>query len=99
MEPHIFGKHVRFIIENHVNERPFSCEHYSRRIDIDHFINFDISKELYETRYLEALFSEDSEVIAEYEEEAAYSYKTGPLAFCSLPVYNVSTIKINCSKY
>lgn len=74
-----------------------SCEHYSRRSDVDHFTNFDIRKGLYETRYLEALFSGDTEVISEYEDDAALHYDLGPLAFCS-SVSNVSTIKVNCCK-
>ncbi|KAF8200102.1 hypothetical protein BJ912DRAFT_898089 [Pholiota molesta] len=72
------------------------CEHYSRRFDADHFIYFDITKGLYETRYLEALFFGDTEIISEYEEDAALCYDIGPLAFCS-SVSNFSTIKVNCA--
>lgn len=98
-EHHIFGMSDNLpSIKVHVTKGSISsCEHYSRRYDVDHFIYFDITKGLYETRYLEALFLGDTEVISEYEEDAAFRYDMGPLAFCS-SVSNFSAIKVNCCK-
>lgn len=71
------------------------CEHYHRSTDLDHFVNHDIGQGQFETRYLEALFLNDTETILAYEEHAASEYGTGPRAVCS-SVSNFSTNKVNC---
>lgn len=50
-EHHIFGMSDNLpSIKVHVTKGSISsCEHYSRRYDVDHFIYFDITKGLYET--------------------------------------------------
>ncbi|KAF7372822.1 hypothetical protein MSAN_00488200 [Mycena sanguinolenta] len=71
------------------------CEHYNRTTNVDHLIDWDAGRGLYDTRYLEALFSDDADVIAEYEEDGLAVSDLGPFAVCST-VANFSSIKVNC---
>ncbi|KAF7327180.1 hypothetical protein MKEN_00295100 [Mycena kentingensis (nom. inval.)] len=74
----------------------FMCEHYNRRGNIDHFFDYSPSRGLYDCAYLEALFAEDEDIVAEIEEDALYYSGTGPLAKCK-SVANNSSIKVNCT--
>ncbi|KAJ7210349.1 hypothetical protein GGX14DRAFT_363314, partial [Mycena pura] len=64
-------------------------------VNIDHFIDYNAGGGLYHTEYLEALFLNDREAIAEFEEEGFLLSNTGPHASCPT-VANISSIKVNC---
>lgn len=74
------------------------CEHYNRRQNIDHLIDYDIGKGLYDLQYLEALFLDDHDAIEELEEGAADVDDVGPLATCTT-VASFSSVKVNCRMY
>ncbi|KAK6969659.1 hypothetical protein R3P38DRAFT_3497841 [Favolaschia claudopus] len=71
------------------------CEHYNRKANIDHLVDYEAGRGLYDTQYLEALFSGDENMIADFEEDGLSVSDTGTLAVCST-VANFS-IKVNCS--
>ncbi|KAJ6624512.1 hypothetical protein B0H10DRAFT_1943119 [Mycena sp. CBHHK59/15] len=55
------------------------CEHYDRKRNIDHLIDWDAGRGLYDTQYLEALFSGDPDSVADFEEDGLAISDTGPL--------------------
>ncbi|KAJ6453265.1 hypothetical protein DFH09DRAFT_964017 [Mycena vulgaris] len=71
------------------------CEHYNRKTNIDHLVDWDAGRGLYDTAYLEALFSGDPVSIADFEEDGLSLSATGPLAVCS-SLANFSSVKVNC---
>ena len=73
----------------------FRCEHYNRLLNIDHFIDFGPGNGLLNFAYLEALFLGDTDLIEEFEEDAAIIHGVGPRVQCST-IANFSTIKVNC---
>ncbi|KAJ7194417.1 hypothetical protein GGX14DRAFT_576364 [Mycena pura] len=71
------------------------CEHRNRKGNLDHLIDFTAGSGLYNTEYLEALFFNDTDMIAEFEEQGLAVANTGPSSICTT-VANCSTIKVDC---
>lgn len=76
----------------------FRCQFYDRKSDIDHFISLDTGRGIYDTEYLKALFTNDLETIAQYEDHAAAKHGVGPSTSCTT-IANFSTIRVNCGMW
>ncbi|KAF7294020.1 hypothetical protein MKEN_01448100 [Mycena kentingensis (nom. inval.)] len=86
----------RLLFKYDATGNPFiACEHYNRQNNRDHLIDYNPTHGHYLTEYLEALFNEDSDAIADFEEDALYRTGSGPLASCRT-VANNSSVKVNC---
>lgn len=73
-----------------------SCEHYDPIYSRDHLINFDVGNGLYDTDYLEALFTGDELEVRRLEEEA-FVETDSPLTMC-FTVYNSSSVRAFCGE-
>ncbi|KAJ7676899.1 hypothetical protein DFH06DRAFT_976937 [Mycena polygramma] len=86
----------RLQLEYDANGKAFvKCEHYSRKENRDHLIDWEAGRGLYDTQYLEALFSDDVDTIADFEEDGLAVSDSGPVSMCST-VSNFSAVKVNC---
>ncbi|KAJ7257624.1 hypothetical protein C8J57DRAFT_1074290 [Mycena rebaudengoi] len=74
------------------------CEHYHRKRNIDHLIDWDAGRGLYDINYLEALFLGDPDTIADFGEDGLALSDKGPFAVCST-VANFSSIKVNSNEH
>lgn len=70
------------------------CEHYSRNGTIDHFIDYSIGREMFDTEYLVALFLGDQHIIDEIE-EAANIAGNGPASGCPT-IVDSAAVRVNC---
>ncbi|KAF7303458.1 hypothetical protein MIND_00574600 [Mycena indigotica] len=86
----------RLLFRRDSNNRAFiMCEHRHRNGNRDHLIDYTAGGGLYDTSYLEALFANDLEACAEFEDDEYVLANTGPSSTCTT-VANFSTMKIEC---
>ncbi|KAJ7192674.1 hypothetical protein GGX14DRAFT_546454 [Mycena pura] len=86
----------RLLFRHNIDGRAFiMCEHYSRRENRDHLIDYSVGQGLYDTEYLEALFSDDDDLVAAFERDGLAASGGGPMGICTT-VANFSTIKVSC---
>ncbi|KAJ6580689.1 hypothetical protein B0H19DRAFT_1060427 [Mycena capillaripes] len=78
----------------HCKRNQRGCEHYSKQINKDHYLNTSISDGSYELSYLEAIFAGDDEEVS-YIEEAAIGLGFGLLVDCTT-VCNTSSQRTLC---
>ncbi|KAJ7029938.1 hypothetical protein C8F04DRAFT_1368646 [Mycena alexandri] len=85
----------RLLLRYDYQQQPYiKCEHYSKHNNKNHYLNMSILDGSYDIAYLEALFADQEDEIAEIE-EAAISLGYGPLVECTT-VCNISSQRTLC---
>ncbi|KAH6890216.1 hypothetical protein BKA70DRAFT_1234823 [Coprinopsis sp. MPI-PUGE-AT-0042] len=78
------------------NGKPFvRCKHYSRSSDIDHYIDYAPSHGRYHAKYLQALFEDNTDLIADFEDEFTLSSHLVPLDSCRFSTNHSSQTSIH----
>ncbi|KAF9494613.1 hypothetical protein BDN71DRAFT_1349579, partial [Pleurotus eryngii] len=84
------------ILDYNKKNRPFiQCEHYSHNGTVDHFIDYSIGHEMFDTEYLVALFMGDQHIINKIE-EATNIAGNGPVSGCPT-IVDSAAMQVNCS--
>ena len=74
----------------------YSCEHYKKNANRDHFIAYNIDDGSYDVEYIEAILTDDLEEIAQIEHDHGL-LGFGPLTKCTT-VSNAGSQRLFCRK-
>ncbi|KAF6748810.1 hypothetical protein DFP72DRAFT_819855 [Ephemerocybe angulata] len=86
----------RLILCKGRDNKPYiRCEHYSSTHNRDHRFDWSPSEDIYDLKYLEALFDNNRDALKDIEEDLELFHNLGPLAPCSYTMNN-SSVRVHC---